>query len=76
MTTKEKEPVVLHPNEITLIASKATLGHTVSPEEYQGCVDTYSKLMAESINDPKKKLALQTQYQRQQSFVRGAFKHA
>jgi hypothetical protein len=75
MSVKEKEPITLHPNEIVLIASRATLGHTVSPEEYQGCVDTYSKLMAESINDPKKKMALQTQFARQQQFVKGAFKN-
>lgn len=74
MTTKEKEPITLHPNEIQLIASRALLGHTVSPEEYQQTLDRYSRLMAESMNDPKKKEALHLQYARQQTFVKQSFR--
>jgi hypothetical protein len=73
---KENAPVILHPNEMLLIASKATLGHTVSPEEYQLVIDGYSRLMAESINNPRKKEALHFQYVRQQAFVKGVFKNA
>ena len=73
MTTKEKAPVTLHPNEIQLIASRALLGHTVSPEEYAQTLSVYSSLMAESINIPKKKEALHLQYVRQQAFVKSTF---
>lgn len=73
MTTKEKAPMTLHPNEVLLIASRALLGHTVSPEEYAQTLDRYSRLAAESINHPKKREALHLQYVRQQAFVKSSF---
>ena len=66
----QKNKIELHPNEILLVASRATLGHTVSKEEHEMTLDTYSKLLMGSFNDPKKKDALHFQYKRQQAFCK------
>lgn len=68
----EIEPI--HPNEILLIASRATLGHSVNPEQYERCRADHTMLMAESFNHPGKKDVLHRQYVRQQLFVRN-FRH-
>lgn len=60
----------LHPNEAILIPSRATLGHTVSPEEYDRCIGDYSRLMVNAMLSPKHKEALTTQYERQRLFIK------
>lgn len=65
----------LHPNEIVLIPSRATLGHTVSPEEYDRVIEGYSRLMVTAMLSPKHKEALTLQYDRQRLLIK-SFNHS
>jgi len=64
----------LHPNEAVLIPSRATLGHTVSGEEYDRVIGDYSRLMVNAMLSPKHKEALSLQYERQRQLIK-SFNH-
>lgn len=65
---------IMHPNEVVLIPSRATLGHSVSPEEYDRVIGDYSRLAVNAMLSPKHKEALSTQYERQRLVIK-EFKH-